>query len=337
MNVERGNFQDLLPRIIDDINNADFIAIDSEFTGLGLDQMNKYDLLDSMEERYQKVANTIADYLPIQIGIATFKYSSESKHYQSNPYNFYIFPKCGNRFFGLDRTFTSQVSSLEFLESHEFNFQKWISQGVSFVNHHDEDRIQAKLDAMVETDEPLKEGDTLYEYSVGCVAQVRDFLQNSTEKMMVIKTPSTYHKRIVHQTISREFNGYVGCQSKRTVIELTKLTEEERQAALGNSKKNQLKQELNELIGFRNVVDAISKAKVPVVGHNLFLDLCYFYHNFYKPLPKSFVEFKEEAHCLFPFIFDTKYVASTNSAIQVFTFLSSHIFAIPFLEIFLNQ
>ena len=70
--------------------------------------------------------------------------------------------------------------------------------------------------------------------------------------------------------------------------------------------------ELQELIGFRKVIDAITKHKIPVVGHNMFLDLLYFYHNFHKSLPNSFEEFTLDIPNLFPAIFDSKYVSSQS-------------------------
>ena len=72
------------------------------------------------------------------------------------------------------------------------------------------------------------------------------------------------------------------------------------------------KDELNELIGFRRVVDIISECKIPIVGHNMFLDLCYFYQNFHKELPDSFEDFCKSVGELFPVIYDSKYVSSLS-------------------------
>ena len=47
-----------------------------------------------------------------------------------------------------------------------------------------------------------------------------------------------------------------------------------------------------------------------LVGHNIFVDLIYFYRCFIGPLPSSVQEFKSEIHKLFPMIIDTKYLAT---------------------------
>ena len=48
-----------------------------------------------------------------------------------------------------------------------------------------------------------------------------------------------------------------------------------------------------------------------LVGHNLFLDLVYFYSTFFGPLPDRVGDFQHIIAGLFPLIFDTKYLADT--------------------------
>ena len=165
MHVTNDSFKQLLPQIIRDIKAAQFIAIDSEFTGLGTATKEfQYDIMDSLQERYSKTAQICKAFLPLQIGICAFHYAKEEQQYVAKPYNFYIFPRSGSRIFGLDRHFSSQVSSLEFLQKNSFDWNKWIGQGIPFVNHEDEARINLKLDAMPTLDPPLKVGDGLYEF-----------------------------------------------------------------------------------------------------------------------------------------------------------------------------
>lgn len=165
MHVSNDSFNELLPQIVEDIKNAHFVAIDSEFTGLGTATKDfQYDVLDTLEQRYSKAAQVCRTFLPLQIGICTFHYAPEEQQYVAKPYNFYVFPKTGSRIFGLDRHFSSQVSSLEFLQKNSFDWNKWIGQGIPFVNHEDEERINLKLDSLPALDAALQEGDGLYEF-----------------------------------------------------------------------------------------------------------------------------------------------------------------------------
>jgi poly(A)-specific ribonuclease len=125
MNVTKDNFEQLLPQVIKDIKACDFIGIDCEFTGLVKDRRDRIDIMDSAADRFQKVSSSVRSFLPIQVGICTFQYKPDG-FYEAKPYNFYVFPKSGNRYFGLERVFSTQVGSLEFLLGNNFDFMKWV-------------------------------------------------------------------------------------------------------------------------------------------------------------------------------------------------------------------
>ncbi|KAI9641526.1 hypothetical protein NHQ30_010338 [Ciborinia camelliae] len=50
-----------------------------------------------------------------------------------------------------------------------------------------------------------------------------------------------------------------------------------------------------------------------IVGHNLFTDLCFLYKTFIGNLPAGVGDFQSQIHSLFPFVIDTKYLATHNS------------------------
>lgn len=58
--------------------------------------------------------------------------------------------------------------------------------------------------------------------------------------------------------------------------------------------------ERKEAVGFRKVIDLISQSKKPMVGHNVFLDLCHMVNQFIAPLPQDVKDFKEMVHRRFP-------------------------------------
>lgn len=45
------------------------------------------------------------------------------------------------------------------------------------------------------------------------------------------------------------------------------------------------KEIIRKLRGISVIVDVISRKKIPVVGHNMILDLMYFFHQFCRTLP----------------------------------------------------
>ncbi|ESZ92144.1 hypothetical protein SBOR_7475 [Sclerotinia borealis F-4128] len=50
-----------------------------------------------------------------------------------------------------------------------------------------------------------------------------------------------------------------------------------------------------------------------IVGHNLFTDLCFLYKTFIGTLPAGVGDFQSQIHSLFPFVIDTKFLATYNS------------------------
>ena len=62
-------------------------------------------------------------------------------------------------------------------------------------------------------------------------------------------------------------------------------------------------------LGFSRVVEVIIKAKKPLVGHNMFLDMMFLYQQFIADLPDSLEEFIHNFSFYFPVIYDTKAMA----------------------------
>lgn len=125
MEVVAENFEVLLPHILKDIEEAEFISFDTEFSGLGLGNAVRNDMMDTVEDRYQKISTVASQFIPMQVGLGIFKYDHNQSMYVCHPYNFYVFPKTGTKQFGLDRTFQIQLSCLEFLLQNKFDIQKW--------------------------------------------------------------------------------------------------------------------------------------------------------------------------------------------------------------------
>lgn len=63
---------------------------------------------------------------------------------------------------------------------------------------------------------------------------------------------------------------------------------------------------------FVQVREQLKGNSTVLAGHNLFLDLIYFYACFFGPLPDQVEDFQRTIHELFPRIIDTKYLATHN-------------------------
>ncbi|KAJ3196691.1 hypothetical protein HK101_008030 [Irineochytrium annulatum] len=323
MQVTGKTFTELLPTIRDAIKNAAFVAIDAEMTGLTRNREQVIDRMDTVESRYQKIRASAADFLVTQYGVCTFRWDSQQQKYVAQAFNFPIFPRTGSRQFNLHRCFVSDPSSLQFLRDNNFDFNAWLDDGIPYLNQDDEAYAREQLGRLdYGADIDLSEKDR--EYADEAMGLVHGWLQNSREQKFVCPTGNNYQKRIVHQEVRNRFNGFLMTSSSNLGgVEITRLTEEQREAGMA-SPGYKLQQELESLIGFRRVIEMISESKKPVVGHNLYLDLCHTFHKFHKKLPATVDEYKRELNKLFPTpphdisIYDTKYLAAWNDQLTKF-------------------
>ena len=61
---------------------------------------------------------------------------------------------------------------------------------------------------------------------------------------------------------------------------------------------------------YKGLFDRLRAKRTILVGHNVFIDLIYFYACFFGKLPRSVNDFEHRMHELFPRIIDTKYLAT---------------------------
>jgi hypothetical protein len=93
-------------------------------TGLFLQGHDDYSL-DDIEDRYFKIAASAEQFLVTQFGLSTFKWTGEG--YEARSFNIHLFPAPHD---DVDRRFLCQASSLLFLASQGFDFNKVRSQVV---------------------------------------------------------------------------------------------------------------------------------------------------------------------------------------------------------------
>lgn len=73
-------------------------------------------------------------FLIVQFGLSTYKYDKSSKKIIYKTYNFYVFPTTNSRLSGSqDLKFLSQASSISFLASHGFDFNKVFREGSTLL------------------------------------------------------------------------------------------------------------------------------------------------------------------------------------------------------------
>uniref|UniRef100_A0A671TQT2 Poly(A)-specific ribonuclease (deadenylation nuclease) n=1 Tax=Sparus aurata TaxID=8175 RepID=A0A671TQT2_SPAAU len=310
MEVTRRNFKDSLNAVYSAIEEADFLAIDGEFSGIS-DGPNVSALtngLDTPEERYTKLKKHSMDFLLFQFGICTFTYDQTKSKYIIKPFNFYIFPKPFNRT-SPDIKFICQSSSIDFLASQGFDFNKVFCNGIPYLNQEEEAQLR----------EQTEERRNQHANGVGTPSYISP--SSSKGPAHVPEEHKDFINRVIlcfanllsifyffimfcvvglwRFTICLSLTGFPRgftwkpsrqkrLERKERFIQVSKVDDEERKRR-EQQKLEKEQEELNDAVGFSRVVHAISKSGKLVVGHNMLLDVMHTIHQFYCPLPEEMI------------------------------------------------
>uniref|UniRef100_A0A8C2HJ96 Poly(A)-specific ribonuclease (deadenylation nuclease) n=1 Tax=Cyprinus carpio TaxID=7962 RepID=A0A8C2HJ96_CYPCA len=317
MEVTRQNFKEVLPEVCSAVQEADFISIDGEFTGIsdGPSVSALTNGLDTPEERYTKLRKHSMNFLLFQFGVCTFRYDQNQSTYVTKAFNFYIFPKPFSRT-SPDIKFICQVDVLSC---------DWLV-GIPYLTQEEESQLREQYEerrSQINGAGPVSYTPTSGTGVCKVPEDQRDFIRTVEQKVEALLKNSD-------QTLDLEpctgvFTRLVFClrypkglhvetletEKKERFIQISKVDEEERRRR-EQQKQQREQEELNDAVGFSRVIRAISKSGKLVVGHNMLLDVMHTIHQFCGPLPEELDDFKEVAMSVFPRLLDTKLMASTQ-------------------------
>jgi hypothetical protein len=251
MLIKKKSFVSDLPKIIQAINEADFLSIDAEFSGLG----PKDDYIDDLQSRYLKVRASATDYQLLQYGICAFKWDATKRNYSAKPFYAYLLS---------NKTFKSSPSSLIFLRKFNFNLNSWIDHGISYLSCQEIETQKLKIDQFKYQKLELSGKDK--EFVSQKLLEINDWLQHSNDNTLKISNVNSYQRRLLYQTVPEETNGHVSVEngSDFNTILFRKLKDEEI-VAVEDIQRNKSLKELESSIGFYKVIEAIVEAKKPLV------------------------------------------------------------------------
>ena len=326
MELTKENYFEQEPIILKDIENSEFISFDLEFSGL---IPSKFKIYDSPEENFQKNKYMAENYRIIQIGITPFlKKDNYSKTYIAKPYNIYAFPsekQCNNRF-------DFFLESIIFNREHGCDFNKWISQGVPYLNSENLKKLTERLmGGNINKYDPknislfknivlYKEQDKIKFKNFN--DKFNAFFNNPEEKVFkhekVVRHLMLYFLNTLDENIrKRIFIEYkeepIGEETKSYIL-IHKLNSPEEKQQKINQENNELISLIKKEKGIKNIIDKIISSKKPIVGHNCFIDLLFIMSHFMDDIPKNFHTFKLKIKNEFSGgIYDTKYIYNSSN------------------------
>jgi hypothetical protein len=142
MDVTRETFPDLLPKILEDITNAHFIALDLEFSGVPLPSSPNVGLA-TLQERYESVKAAAEKYQILQIGLTCVVEDTSTSSYVVRPYNIALNPLLVERFM-IKRESTFSSPAVNFLLRHQFSIQTPFEHGVPYLSRDDAAEAERK-------------------------------------------------------------------------------------------------------------------------------------------------------------------------------------------------
>ncbi|NXT83094.1 PNDC1 ribonuclease, partial [Zapornia atra] len=329
MDVGISGFEGLLPSLQDRVHRAAFLALDLEFTGLRstFPQSNEPSLFDSPAERYLTARQNVQRFTVTQFGLAIFSNENSNK-YVVHLYNFFVLPSM----LGVpDVEFTLSASSIQFLSHYGFDFNKFLKDGIPYMNEAQEKILSQhlvegswKITSAMDRDVLKKAIDEVTSWIAGAKEDETMTLQDLSDCQMLVV------QLILRQALQNIWTQPLG--DKKVMVK--KVSPQDRQR-LENSPHDCFQKEriLLSARGFTNLFQTLVKAKKPLVGHNMLMDLMHLHDKFYKPLPESYEEFKRNIHDLFPILIDTKTVTKSiwkkcpfprvSSLLEVYTIFCS--------------
>ncbi|XP_011839053.1 PREDICTED: poly(A)-specific ribonuclease PARN isoform X2 [Mandrillus leucophaeus] len=270
------------------------------------------------------------DFLLFQFGLCTFKYDYTDSKYITKSFNFYVFPKPFNRS-SPDVKFVCQSSSIDFLASQGFDFNKVFRNGIPYLNQEEERQLREQYDekrsqangagalsyVSPNTSKcPVTIPEDQKKFIDQVVEKIEDLLQSEENKNLDLEPCTGFQRKLIYQTLSWKYPKGIHVETletekKERYIVISKVDEEERKRR-EQEKHAKEQEELNDAVGFSRVIHAIANSGKLVIGHNMLLDVMHTVHQFYCPLPADLSEFKEMTTCVFPRLLDTKLMASTQ-------------------------
>ncbi|GFS13557.1 poly(A)-specific ribonuclease PARN-like domain-containing protein 1 [Elysia marginata] len=243
-------------------------------------------------------------------GLTTFKGSFSENRYLAETFNFHL---CPVPLGACDPRFSLQASSIRFMVKHNFDFNKWLYEGIPFLNNVQEKQIKSDLESGL----PFNgiDGDVDEKKLQELCSFVAMWLPSSSVGDSVVvpveKDEPVTAMYIYQADLRKRFTQIWTSLDPFGQLVVKRVEPEEREILELNfkgSEKEQQERQVLEMLGFTRVFRLMTGLTTPIIGHNLLMDLIFMYEKFHQPLPEFYSQFKQDIHRLFPNIFDTKHI-----------------------------
>lgn len=198
-----------------------------------------------------------------------FRYDDDEKCFKQQSYNFYIFRRPIDKYL-TDQRFLCQTSSIDFLISNGFDFNKLFKNGIPYLNISEETKFKETLEEnqkarasnagsnIAANHITIPKEDVSFINDI--VKQIHLFLSKDEEELVLPKCNS-FLRRLIWQTVDEKFNGRVTLESRNVEKDrLLVVTKPKSKEELAEKEQKKIEKELNmldEAVGFSKVLKAV--------------------------------------------------------------------------------
>lgn len=279
------DFREKLPHLKKVIDEAQFFAIDTEFTGLNSnDATTPY---DTPAEYFAKMQDNTQGYIIVQFGLTAFSVvpppptdvadtvddassaSTAPPRFRYESFNFYVVPSSRKQMF------RCQGESMAFLGSHNFDFNKLFRDGISYCDMIEADELRQKQSektpeaavaaAAFANETTLVVPPEEMELLDGIRQSVNEFL-SSDEEEITIEHCNAFRRKLVYQLVEQEFANVVFASARKLPNSIIKVIVIQRKKSEADEQQyyvDQMQQECNKLedfIGFTTVLRLLAES-----------------------------------------------------------------------------
>lgn len=144
MDIDRFNFWEQLPVILQAICDSRYVAVDLEMSGINADHFSHLEPTSTkptLQQEYKRARAAAEMYTILQFGLTCINWDHDRKSYVTKTFNITLHPGVpvsGHHSLdfsrNLDRCFSVSNKSLDFLEAHGFKFSDVFKKGVPFLS-----------------------------------------------------------------------------------------------------------------------------------------------------------------------------------------------------------
>ncbi|GAX81754.1 hypothetical protein CEUSTIGMA_g9182.t1 [Chlamydomonas eustigma] len=299
--ITRHNFESALPYVREALMNCSFFAFDCEFSGIATEVLNPVLVqFDDPNSRYERILRNAKTYQIVQFGVSTFTWSAETGNYTCRTFNFNIFPAAS-----LEVRFGCQASSMSFLASQGFDFNRWIYDGIPYRPLSLPGASVPKANYGLTPNQ---------RHAPGAVQQLKKSIKEQSPPAAAAMSPATSNNTTItniDNNVAEEAlesdDEVVGADMAPILLNSEEMLDDRHVNVLSRHKPADCGMDG----GFTQVLEMMRACGRPAVAHNALNDLVYMLQHFTTPaLPPRWSDFKNVVSCWLPGgVYDTKAVA----------------------------